>query len=100
MTDESTDKLDAQKELRIRAAWIYHVEGRTQSEVADILGINRVAVTRLLADAKKKAEVIVTVSSDLAPMAHLERQLEARFGLSRCIVVPHTEADQEPVQLE
>ena len=98
MTDESTDKLDAQKELRIRAAWIYHVEGRTQSEVADILGINRVAVTRLLADAKKKAEVIVTVSSDLAPLAHLERQLEARFGLSRCIVVPHTEADQEPVQ--
>lgn len=92
------DKPDAQKELRIRAAWIYHVEGRTQSEVADILGINRVAVTRLLADAKKKSEVIVTVSSDLAPLAELERKLEARFGLNRCIVVPHTQADIEPVQ--
>ncbi len=92
------DKLDAQKELRIRAAWIYHVEGRTQSEVADILGINRVAVTRLLAEAKKKSEVIVTVTSDLAPLADLERRLEARFGLNRCIVVPHTEADLEPVQ--
>ncbi|NNE88819.1 MAG: sugar-binding transcriptional regulator [Silicimonas sp.] len=92
------DKLDAQKELRIRAAWIYHVEGRTQSEVADILGINRVAVTRLLADAKKKSEVIVTVSSDLAPLAELERQLEARFGLNRCIVVPHTQTEIEPVQ--
>lgn len=98
MAKESTDKLDAQKELRIRAAWIYHVEGRTQSEVADILGINRVAVTRLLADAKKKSEVIVTVSSDLAPLAKLERALEARFGLNRCIVVPHTEANKEPVQ--
>ncbi len=98
MADESTEKLDTQKELRIRAAWIYHVEGRTQSEVADILGINRVAVTRLLADAKKKSEVIVTVSSDLALLAKLERQLEARFGLNRCIVVPHTETDHEPVQ--
>lgn len=93
-----TDKLDTQKELRIRAAWIYHVEGRTQSEVADILGINRVAVTRLLADAKKKSEVIVTVSSDLAPLAKLERQLEARFDLNRAIVVPHTDTSVEPVQ--
>lgn len=97
MADDA-EKLDAQKELRIRAAWIYHVEGRTQSEVADILGLNRVAVTRLLADAKKKSEVIVTVSSDLAPLAELERQLETRFGLNRCIVVPHTQAELEPVQ--
>lgn len=98
MADHDADKLDAQKELRIRAAWIYHVEGRTQNEVADILGINRVAVTRLLADAKRKSEVIVTVTSDLAPLAELERKLEARFGLSRCVVAPHTETELEPVQ--
>jgi DNA-binding transcriptional regulator LsrR (DeoR family) len=89
---------DPQKELRIKAAWIYHVEGRTQNEVADILGINRIAVTRLLAEARKKSEVVVTVSSDIAALVDLERKLEERFDLKRCIVAPCPEKASESVQ--
>ncbi|MEM0908114.1 MAG: sugar-binding transcriptional regulator [Pseudomonadota bacterium] len=79
---------DPQQALRVRAAWIYYVEGRTQNEVAQILGLSRVAVTRLLADAKRRREVSISVTADLAELVALERTLEARYTLKRAIVAP------------
>ena len=36
--------------LRARAVWLYHVEGITQNDIAQRLGIGRVMVVRLLAE--------------------------------------------------
>ena len=44
--------------LRARAVWLYHVEGCTQNEIARQLGVNRVMVVRLLADARRRNEVV------------------------------------------
>ena len=38
--------------LRQRAAWMYFVEEMTQSAIADALGVGRVTVVRMLAEAK------------------------------------------------
>ncbi len=74
--------------LRLRAAWMYHVEEMTQSDIADRLGIGRVTVVRLLAEARSNHEVKVWIDGQLAETVELERRLEKAFGLSEAIVVP------------
>ncbi len=87
---------DAAQTLRVRAAWIYYVEGRTQNEVALALGINRVAVTRLLSEARRRGEVSIRIRSPLTAVIALERRLEARYGLAQAIVAPLSDPDADP----
>lgn len=84
--------------LRVRAAWIYYVEGRTQSETAKVLGISRVSVTRLLAEARRRGEVSIRINSTLASLTGLERQLEAKYNLDNAIVAPFSGQGGEPSQ--
>jgi deoxyribonucleoside regulator len=90
---------DPQQELRLRAAWIYYVEGRTQKEVSKELGINRVTVTRLLSEARRRSEVTISINSPLAPLVELERKLEGKYGMQRVIVVPRHTKSIEPTKL-
>jgi DNA-binding transcriptional regulator LsrR (DeoR family) len=83
--------------LRLRAAWMYYVEEMTQNEIADALGIGRVTVVRLLADARARHEVRVSVVGQLAELTALERGLEQRFGIERVIVAPLSHAERDPV---
>jgi len=85
--------------LRIRAVWLYHVEGLTQNDVAQRLNINRVMVVRLLADAKRRNEVRMTISAPLAGLVELGRTVETRFGIDRVIVAPFDMADDDPVRV-
>lgn len=90
---------DPAHEQRVRAAWIYYIEGRTQNEVAQELGITRVAVTRLLSEAKRRAEVTVNINSPIAPLIALERRLEKRHGFERAVVAPRASADMDATRL-
>ena len=89
---------DPQRAQRIRAAWIYYIEGKTQNEVAQILGLNRVAVTRLLSEAKRRREVVITVRSDLDELVAAERALEERFGFERAVVAPFSPGGEDPTR--
>lgn len=82
--------------MRVRAAWIYYVEGRTQNETAKILGINRVAVTRLLAEARRRGEVSIRITSTLVSLTSLERDLEAKYNLDNAIVAPFKGEGTDP----
>ena len=93
------DETDPNRAQRIRAAWIYYVEGKTQSEVAEILGLNRVAVTRLLSEAKRRHEVTITVTSELEDVVALERRIEQRYGIDRVVVAPFSEPDGDPTRV-
>jgi deoxyribonucleoside regulator len=85
--------------LRARAVWLYHVEGCTQNDIATRLGINRVMVVRLLADARRRNEVRVTISAPLAELVELERAVEVRYGIARVIVAPFADPDEDPVKV-
>ena len=85
--------------LRARAVWLYHVEGLTQNDIATQLGINRVMVVRLLADAKRRNEVRVTISAPLADLVELERRVETTFGIARVIVAPFADDEGDPVRV-
>ena len=85
--------------LRARAVWLYHVEGCTQNDIATQLGINRVMVVRLLADARRRNEVRVTISAPLSDLVQLEREVETRYGIARVIVAPFADREGDPVKV-
>ena len=73
---------------RIRIAWMYYVEGLTQGEIADALGIGRVTVIRNINEAIKQHEVRIWITGQVTECFELEKALKAAFGLNECIVVP------------
>lgn len=90
---------DAAHRLRIRAAWMYYIEGRTQSEIAGILGVSRIAIVRLVADARRRREVRISIEAPLAELTELERQVEERWAIDRVIIAPMPRAGDDPTQV-
>lgn len=82
--------------MRVRAAWMYYVEEMTQNDIANALGIGRVSVVRLLAEARARAEVRISVAGPLAELVGIERELERRYELERAIVVPAPGSGEDP----
>ena len=82
--------------LRLRAAWMYHVEEMTQGAIAEALGIGRVTVVRLLSDAQALHEVRISLSREMADLTRLERSLERRFGLAEAVVAPLSSPAADP----
>ncbi|MGH1481702.1 MAG: sugar-binding transcriptional regulator [Geminicoccales bacterium] len=85
-------------QLRVRAAWLYYVEGLTQSDVAKKLGVNRIMITRLLSEARARGEIVIRIKSDIAPIVDLERQLENTFGVTQAVVAPFEDEDGDPTR--
>ncbi len=73
---------------RTRIAWMYYVEGLTQNEIADRLGIGRVTVVRNINEAIKQREVKIWIEGDVSECFELEAQLKQAFGFKEAIVVP------------
>jgi DNA-binding transcriptional regulator LsrR (DeoR family) len=79
-----------------KAARLHYDYGLTHQEVADVLHLSRVRVTRLLRRARELGIVQIRVLDDASPFAVLEAELVRRFGLDEAVVVPSRgdEADQ------
>lgn len=73
---------------RMRIAWMYYVEGLTQNEIADRLGIGRVTVVRNINEAIRQREVKIWIEGDVSECLDLEAELKAAFGLKEAVVVP------------
>lgn len=74
--------------MRMRAAWMYFVEEMNQADIADVLGVGRVTVVRLLADSRERHEIKFSIQSGMPECVGLERALERRFELTEAVVVP------------
>lgn len=82
------DVLGADEQRRTRIAWLYYVEGLTQAEIAELLGISRVKVVRDLQICRQTGLVQIQINGRLAPCVALERALVKRYGLTQAVVVP------------
>ena len=82
--------------LRQRAAWMYYVEEMTQSAIAEALGVGRVTVVRMLAEAKALGEVRIALSRGDAELGGLEAGLCRLYGMSEAIVAPLSSAAADP----
>lgn len=75
-------------DAKVRAAWLYYVEGLTQEQIADLLGLSRVKVIRMLAAARSEGLVKIRIDARSARQVGLERGLVTAFGLQEAVVVP------------
>jgi DNA-binding transcriptional regulator LsrR (DeoR family) len=57
-----------QDELKLRAAWLYYIEGLTQEQVAQNLDISRIKAFRLLAATRDEGIVQISLNSHAEPL--------------------------------
>lgn len=74
-------------------ATLYHLEGRTQANIAELLNVSRTKVLRALQEARARGIVQITVVDPSATNQALEAELVSRLGLSKAIVVTGNSAD-------
>lgn len=86
-----------QQELKVRAAWHYFIEGLTQEQVAQQIGVSRLKVLRLLAAAREDGTVQISINTEVDSIIRLQRALEGHLGLSDVIVVPTSDQTEASV---
>lgn len=74
-----------------RVARLHYQHGLTHQQIADTLGLSRVKVTRLLAEARRSGVVEIRVHSDETIFTDLEFELQAASGLDQVWVAPSFE---------
>jgi deoxyribonucleoside regulator len=77
-------------ELMVSVARMYYQRGLKQEEIARRVKVSRASISLLLAEARRRGIVEITIRNPLEDHAELSRRLAAEFGLQRCIVAPTT----------
>lgn len=79
---------DPDLSLAARAAWLSHIGGHTQSQIAARLKVSPAKAHRLIALAHSQGLVRVFIDGAPAECLELEARLAAGLGLDHCIVAP------------
>lgn len=89
---------EKRQELAARAAWMYYVAGMTQQELAKALGISRQVAQRLISGARETGMVSVSITHPVTHCMKLAHQIQDKFGLSLCRVVPSAGLENDAIQ--
>jgi DNA-binding transcriptional regulator LsrR (DeoR family) len=90
--------VDGETQLAARAAWLHFAGGKTQGEVAELLGVQNTKAHRLIARARSEGLIRVFVDGPIAGCIALEEQLRSAYGLSHCEVVPNIDQGELPLR--
>jgi len=82
-------------DIRIRAAWLYYMEGLTQEQVAHRLDISRLKTLRILAACREEGIVQIRVNGKQTSQIALESELKNRLGLDDAVVVPTPDDERQ-----
>jgi len=78
-----------------KIARLYYVENLTQQKIADKLNISRTKVSRYLDKARREKIVEVKINSPQEDYTGLECEIEKRYKIKECIVVPTYDSREE-----
>ncbi|MFM9591794.1 sugar-binding transcriptional regulator [Streptomyces scabiei] len=78
----------------VKVARMYYEEGRSQQEIAHALGVSRPNVSRMLAAARERGIVEISIHDPAGRDLTLESELRARFGLRDCRVADALGSDR------
>ncbi len=90
---------DVDTEQITRAAWLYYNDGLTQNRIADMLGVSRIKVSRLLEKGRKSGLIELRINSPYDGCINLQRELVSAFGLADARVVPEAPELKEPPRI-
>lgn len=92
--------LDAEEIEQIsRAAWYYYNDGLTQNQIADMLGVSRIKVSRLLEKGRQTGLIELRINSPHEGSLGLQEELVSAFGLTDARVVPTAEGLAAPPRI-
>jgi DNA-binding transcriptional regulator LsrR (DeoR family) len=91
-------QFDEEAALAARAAWLHFAGGKTQGEVAEILGVPNTKAHRLIARARSEGLIRVFVEGPIAGCIELEEKLKETYGLTQCEVVPNIDDGALPLR--
>lgn len=74
--------------LATKAAWYYYMEDDTQAQIAEVMGVSRAKVIRLLEEARAQGIVQFSFRKNDSQRVSAEQLLIDRFGLKDAFVVP------------
>lgn len=74
--------------LATKAAWYYYMEDNTQAQIAEVMGVSRAKVIRLLEEARTQGIVQFSFRKNDSQRVSAEQLLIDRFGLKDAFVVP------------
>jgi DNA-binding transcriptional regulator LsrR (DeoR family) len=90
--------MDEEGTLAARAAWFYFAGGKTQGEVAELLGLPNTKTHRLIARASREGLIRVFVEGPIGGCIALEEKLKQIYGLGQCEVVPNIDEGALPLR--
>jgi DNA-binding transcriptional regulator LsrR (DeoR family) len=90
--------VDEEAALAARAAWLHFAGGKTQGEVAEMLGVQSTKAHRLIAKARAEGLIRVFVEGPISGCIALEEQLKLLFNLAHCEVVPNIDEGALPLR--
>ena len=70
---------------------MYYIQGKTQKDIADSLGLSRPAVSRILQAARDRGIVSISIVDPSEQLKTLEEELTRAFGLKGCRLSPSGE---------
>ena len=73
--------------LATKAAWYYYMEDNTQAQIAEVMGVSRAKVIRLLEEARAQGIVQFSFRKNDSQRVSAEQLLIDRFGLKDAFVV-------------
>ena len=68
--------------------WHYYVNGRTQAEIAQTLGVTRLRVNQAMQKARSSGVVKIQIESPFLSRIELQEELRARFPIDKAVVAP------------
>lgn len=74
--------------LATKAAWYYYMEDNTQAQIAEVMGVSRAKVIRLLEEARAQGIVQFNFRKNDSQRVSAEQLLIDRFGLKDAFVIP------------
>ncbi|NPV54106.1 MAG: sugar-binding transcriptional regulator [Firmicutes bacterium] len=76
-----------ERRLKVDIARRYYLDGATQTEIAEALGLSRMAVQRILAQCRKEQIVEITIKDPICNCLALEDEVKSRFSLVDAVIV-------------
>lgn len=83
-----TDKFDQSTFLVLKAAYLYYISQKSQSQISRELGISVTTVSRLLKKAKDEKIIEFVIRDPLVQCIEMEEELENTLGISEVIIAP------------
>jgi DNA-binding transcriptional regulator LsrR (DeoR family) len=80
-----------------RVLTLYYIEGKNQSDVAEVLGLSTAKVNRLLKQAREQGWVEITIRTPFQNIFDLEYRLQTVCHVPEAVVVPQLSQDPDAI---